>query len=202
MGQTGSPPKWLAFIDPLLWWLDACGVKGVEVRRGGRRVAVMAFADDLVLFVPGSMANVQRALHLVDRFFQLFGVELQAKKSVAMKVGGESKEDKEWKAAEQLWVERETSVGGERRVVRMHLRRAGSHEGVAYLGARVQADGRWTAAEREVTRKTAQWCAHVGKSKVTAGQAARLLHASVGGLVQYVAQAVPQGEACMRRIDE
>ena len=91
MGQTGSPPKWLAFIDPLLWWLDACGVKGVEVRRGGRRVAVMAFADDLVLFVPGSLANVQRALHLVDRFFQLFGVELQAKKSVAMKVGGKAR---------------------------------------------------------------------------------------------------------------
>ena len=58
MGQTGSPPKWLALIDPLLWWLEACGVKGVEVRRGGKRVAVMAFADDLALFVPGTLAEV------------------------------------------------------------------------------------------------------------------------------------------------
>ena len=76
MGQTGSPPKWLALIDPLLWWLEACGVKGVEVRKGGKRVAVMAFADDLALFVPGSLAEVQRALLLIDRFLRLFGVDL------------------------------------------------------------------------------------------------------------------------------
>ena len=132
MGATGSPPKWLSFIDTLLWWLDACGVKGVEIRKGGKRVAVMCFADDLALFVPGSVADVQRAVHLVDMFFWLFGVDLNPSKSVVMKVGGKPSASA-WRQEERVWVERE---GG-----RKELRRAGRHEGVPYLGAKMQADG-------------------------------------------------------------
>ena len=84
MGQSGSPAKWLAFIDGLLRWLDACGVVGVEVRKGGPRTAAMAFADDLAIMVPGTIKQVQRALHLVDKYLRLFGVDLQPDKSIVL----------------------------------------------------------------------------------------------------------------------
>ena len=192
MGQTGSPPKWLALIDPLLWWLEACGVKGVEVRRGGKRVAVMAFADDLALFVPGSLAEVQRAVLLIDHFLRLFGVDLNPAKSIVMKVGG-SKADAQWRPEERLWVEREDG--------RKELRRAGRHEGVPYLGAKMQADGRWGAAERDIRRKVEGWCARVERSSLTLGQSARVLQSAVGGAVQYAAQAMPLSDDCLRAID-
>ena len=192
MGQTGSPPKWLVLIDPLLWWLEACGVKGVEVRRGGKRVVVMAFADDLALFVPGSLAEVQRALLLIDHFFRLFGVDLNPSKSIVMKVGGKAAEA-QWQPEERLWVERD---GG-----RKELRRAGRHEGVPYLGAKMQADGKWGAAERDIRRKVEGWCARVERSSLTLGQASRVLLSAVGGAVQYAAQAMPLSDECLRAID-
>ena len=194
MGQSGSPAKWLAFIDGLLRWLDACGVVGVEVRKGGPRTAAMAFADDLAIMVPGTIKQVQRALHLVDKYLRLFGVDLQPDKSIVMKVGGAgTAAGQQWLEEERLYVERPEG--------RQELRRAGRREGVRYLGAMLQADGKWGAAERDLKRKVQAWCSAVERADVTVGQAARLLQSSVGGLVQYLAQATGIGEACYRAVD-
>ena len=155
-------------------------------------MVVMAFADDLALFVPGSLAEVQRALLLIDHFFRLFGVDLNPSKSIVMKVGGKAAEA-QWQPEERLWVERD---GG-----RKELRRAGRHEGVPYLGAKMQADGKWGAAERDIRRKVEGWCARVERSSLTLGQASRVLLSAVGGAVQYAAQAMPLSDECLRAID-
>ena len=65
-------------MDGLLKWLTACGIEGARV--GSDSVPVMVFADDIAILVPGSIAQVQRALHLVDRYLQLFGVSLEPSK--------------------------------------------------------------------------------------------------------------------------
>jgi hypothetical protein len=215
MGQTGSPPKWLAFIDALMCWLDECGVKGVQVRRVERRdgegqgtgvfdetsTPIMVFADDMALFVEGSIEDGQKALYLVDHYLQLFGIDLNAGKSVVMKVGGPMA-DAKWKDTEVMSLTRYRQVDGVKRGETCKLERATRQQGVKYLGSHQQADGKWGAAERDFKKKVQGYCRTTDRADVSPGQARQILQSQVGGLVQYLAQATGISEACCREADD
>ncbi|MBV5332477.1 hypothetical protein JZU54_02685, partial [bacterium] len=62
-------------------------------------------------FVEGTIEEVQGALYLVDHYLQLLGIDLNAGKSVVMKVGGPVAEAK-WKDTEVLSLTRNRQVDG------------------------------------------------------------------------------------------
>jgi hypothetical protein len=92
MGESLSPFKFIAWMDALLCWLEACGVEGVEVA-AGKKCRGKAFADDLLLLAR-TLADARKALALTDGFLRRFGVELLPRKSMAMKVGADWEEER------------------------------------------------------------------------------------------------------------
>ena len=154
---------------------------------------IMVFADDMALFIEGSIKDVQKALYLVDHYLHLFGIELNAGKSVVMKVGGLATDSK-WKDTEVLTLTRSKYVDGVRTEGETcELERAARHQGVKYLGSHQQADGKWGATERDFRKKVQGYCKQADRADISPDQAKQILQSQVGGMVQYLAQATGIG---------
>lgn len=83
-GDPLSPLLFNLVMDPLIRRLNA-SADGYCVDEGGARISVLAFADDLT--IPSSIVGgAQRELDTVCGYFRELGMELAARKSLALRI--------------------------------------------------------------------------------------------------------------------
>nr|CAI5864990.1 unnamed protein product [Callosobruchus analis] len=82
-GDPLSPLLWNAVVDPLLTYLDPRENKGIAL--GGRKVSVLAFADDLIL-LSDTVEDAERDIKLVAEYFSALGMTLSIAKCSAFNI--------------------------------------------------------------------------------------------------------------------
>lgn len=83
-GDPLSPLLFNLVMDPLLRQLGA-SEDAFQLDEGGERMGVLAFADDITI-LSGSAEGAQRGLDTVCGFFRGLGMELAARKSLALRI--------------------------------------------------------------------------------------------------------------------